>query len=356
MLLYKNKKNEVKESFLSIDSLKSLFSNNIFWVILYVKLWERGTFMIKNIFEENILIYIFIGLCILGVLLRMMLNLFYRYMVRGTDKVGKSKNKMVKHMKIKFESCYKLKIGVYNVDTFVDKNVLGQKICGLLLSTWENISGQVLYISLLIVPITVILGVLYDCGQDEILYTGAVGILLSSILIIVDKSINLATKKQMVHLNLMDYFENYSKVRFEQEISNPELTDYYRKEYLEAVDSGQKELNRRKEARKKKEEKRKEEERKIQLERKEKEEKRKEERRRIAAERREKELQKLGLLEEVAKPLKQEEDKAVKQNEGNPLEEVSEEIAASISKGDTKNLMSPEEEKIIEDILKEFFS
>lgn len=259
-------------------------------------------------------------------------------------------------MKIKFESCYKLKIGVYNVDTFVDKNVLGQKICGLLLSTWENISGQVLYISLLIVPITVILGVLYDCGQDEILYTGAVGILLSSILIIVDKSINLATKKQMVHLNLMDYFENYSKVRFEQEISNPELTDYYRKEYLEAVDSGQKELNRRKEARKKKEEKRKEEERKIQLERKEKEEKRKEERRRIAAERREKELQKLGLLEEVAKPLKQEEDKAVKQNEGNPLEEVSEEIAASISKGDTKNLMSPEEEKIIEDILKEFFS
>lgn len=288
--------------------------------------------MIENLYEGNIIIYTFLGLGVLGVLLRLMLNFFYRYMIRESDQVGKTRDKTIKHMKIKFESCYKLKIGVHNVDTFVDKNVLGQKFCGLLLSTWENISGQVLYLCLLIVPSAVILGVLYDCGQEEIMYTGAVGILVSSVLIFVDKAINLATKKQMVSLNLIDYFDNYSKVRLEEEASKPEQATSYREEYLEKVDFGQKELNRRKEARKKKEERRLEEQRKL-----------REERKAIAAKRRER--------------LK--EDKLAK-----PVEESSEEIAATIGKvdkddemkSDEKKATLAEEEKIIADILNEFFS
>ncbi len=288
--------------------------------------------MIENLYEGNIIIYTFLGLGVLGVLLRLMLNFFYRYMIRESDQVGKTRDKTIKHMKIKFESCYKLKIGVHNVDTFVDKNVLGQKFCGLLLSTWENISGQVLYLCLLIVPSAVILGVLYDCGQEEIMYTGAVGILVSSVLIFVDKAINLATKKQMISLNLIDYFDNYSKVRLEEEASKPEQATSYREEYLEKVDFGQKELNRRKEARKKKEERRLEEQRKL-----------REERKAIAAKRRER--------------LK--EEKLVK-----PVEESSEEIAATIGKvdkddemkSDKKKASLAEEEKIIADILNEFFS
>lgn len=288
--------------------------------------------MIENLYEGNIIIYTFLGLGVLGVLLRLMLNFFYRYMIRESDQVGKTRDKTIKHMKIKFESCYKLKIGVHNVDTFVDKNVLGQKFCGLLLSTWENISGQVLYLCLLIVPSAVILGVLYDCGQEEIMYTGAVGILVSSVLIFVDKAINLATKKQMISLNLIDYFDNYSKVRLEEEASKPEQATSYREEYLEKVDFGQKELNRRKEARKKKEERRLEEQRKL-----------REERKAIAAKRRER--------------LK--EEKLVK-----PVEESSEEIAVTIGKvdkddemkSDKKKASLAEEEKIIADILNEFFS
>ena len=291
--------------------------------------------MIENLFEKNILIYTFLGLGVLGVLLRLMLNFYYRYMVRESDKVGKTRDKTIKRMKMKFESCYKLKIGVHNVDTFVDKNVLGQKFCGLFLSTWENISGQVLYLCLLIIPSAVILGVLYDCGQEEIMYTGSVGILVSSLLIFVDKVINLSTKKQMLSLNLIDYFDNYSKVRLEEEASNPELTPSYREDYLEKIDFGQKELNRRKEARRKKEERRLEEQRKLRLERKKREEEMKEERKRIAANRRE------------------------RLKEDKPVKESSEEIAATISKVDKdnekKSLLS-EEEKIVADILNEFFS
>ena len=61
-------------------------------------------------------------------------------------------------MRMKYETCYKLNIPVNNVDTFVDKNLTKYRFCGLLLSTWENISGQVLLLSFLIVPISAVFG------------------------------------------------------------------------------------------------------------------------------------------------------------------------------------------------------
>jgi hypothetical protein len=235
-------------------------------------------------------------------------------LVKESDNLGETKNKMVKHLKLKFETCYKLKIGVNNVDTFVDKNVLRYRFCGVLLSTWENFCGQVLFLTLLLVPICAVFGTFFQCAQDQILLAGSVGILASAILILVDKSINLGAKKRMLRLNLLDYLENFCKVRLEQEAFHPELLEEYRREYAQVIDMSKQisvaaaqvkedpkdELNRRREARKKKEEERKlqakqreEEQRKIEEARKEEERRKLEERRQLAARRREEELLKM---------------------------------------------------------------
>jgi hypothetical protein len=60
------------------------------------------------------------------------------------------------------------------------------------------------------VPVLAVFGVVYKCGQDQILLSGAIGITSSAILILVDKSINLSGKKKLLRLNLLDYFENLS--------------------------------------------------------------------------------------------------------------------------------------------------
>jgi hypothetical protein len=277
-----------------------------------VNLWKReGIFMVQYLFDRNIIIYTFAGLCGLGLIIRFMVNLVYKAMVKESDNLGATNNKQLKHMKMKFETCYKLKIGVNNVDTFVDKNVLRYRFCGILLSTWECISGQVLYICLLLVPISALFGVVYDCKQDIILLTGSVGILASAILILVDKGINLLDKKKMMRMNLLDYLENFCKVRLEQEAFHPELLEQYRQEYFQQAEANKQisaaaapakeeqkdELNRRREARRKKEEdkkaqvlKREEEQKRIEAIRKEEELRKIEERKRMAAKRREEEL------------------------------------------------------------------
>jgi flagellar biosynthesis GTPase FlhF len=341
--------------------------------------------------------------------------------VKESDNPGAAKNKQLKHIKLKFETCYKLKIGVNNVDTFVDKNVLRHRFGGILLSTWEVLSGQVLYFSLLLVPTSALFGVFFDCGQDLILLTGTVGITTSAVLILVDKGLNLQDKKKMIRMNLLDYLENFCKVRLEQEVFNPEMLEQYRNEYfIKNGDSMQgnlaatrskietkDELDRRREARRKKEEekrvltlKREEEQKKIEEFRKEEEKRKIEERKRIAAKRREEELLKLeeerealeAKRKEAKKKLEEkqqmsgskqhrqeikekllksmEEDiKAPEKNSNmDNLMEGMEEIAAEKEHEEKehiikvpepvekKKLMTSQEEKLIEDILKEFFA
>lgn len=264
--------------------------------------------MVKYLFEKNIIIYTFLGICALGLLLRLTVNLVYKHLVKESDRLGETKNKMLTHMKMKFATCFKLKIGVNNVDTFVDKSVLKYRFCGVLLSTWENASGQVLFLNLLLVPVATVFGVAYDCGQNQVLLAGAVGILTSAVLILVDISINLSAKKRLLRINLLDYLENFCKVRLEQEIAHPELVEQYRKEYNQALEASRQagaaaqkaepkdELNRRREARLRKEEekrlqaqRRAEEQRKAEEARRAEEQRRLEERRQLAAKRREEE-------------------------------------------------------------------
>lgn len=379
--------------------------------------------MVQNLFNRNILIYIYAGLCGLGLVVRFILELVHINLIKESDNLGSTTNKALKHMKMKFETCYKLKIGVNNVDTFVDKNILRYRFGGALLSTWETLSGQVLLLSFLIVPVSTVFGVIFDCGQEKIINAGAVGILTGSILILVDRILNLPSKKKLIRLNLMDYLENFCKVRLEQEAFHPEVLEQYRKEYFQtdevnkqisaaatlAKDDSKSELNRRREARHKKEEekkalatKREEEQKRIEQARKEEEKRKMEERKKIAARRREEELLKLEeerealerrraeMKKKAEEKLQSGEKKQHKAEENNKiLQSIEEEFAAAKKTENMNHIlkemdeiaaekerevkakaeqettpetnakprgMSLQEEKLIEDILKEFFA
>ena len=115
--------------------------------------------MVKFLYEENIIMYVFAGLCGLGLLVRLIVNLVYRHLVKASENPAETKNKLMKLMKMRFEACYKAKIGVNNVDTFVDKYVYKHRFCGVLLSPWENFSGLFLVLCLLAGPVCAVGGI-----------------------------------------------------------------------------------------------------------------------------------------------------------------------------------------------------
>lgn len=193
-----------------------------------------------ELYEEKWLIYAILAAGGIGFLGKLITASVYGAMVRASNEMGKSKNKMMKLMCLKFETFYKLKIGVNNVDTFVDKYVHKQKFCGICLSTWESFSGQMTVLCLAGAILGSVWGYILHCGRETILYTFLCGTATAFLLIIFDSLFNIKGKKELFRINMQDYLENYLKAKLENEHLTPEILEDYRKAYFEETAKGQK--------------------------------------------------------------------------------------------------------------------
>lgn len=189
--------------------------------------------MIQDFFDQHVFLYIMGGLCVFGVVLKCFLLVIYNKLIKASECMTNTKKQWLKNMRIRFESSYQLQLGVNDVDTYVDKYVSRIKSGGLLLSTWENISGQTIGLCLLTGSFAGILGFVYDCGQGTVLFTFFSGAWTAIIVNIVDNVVNISAHKQMLRYNLIDYFENNLKVRMEQEIFHSEARRQYHRQYFD---------------------------------------------------------------------------------------------------------------------------
>ncbi len=189
--------------------------------------------MIQEWFDRNIFLYIILGICGVGLLIKFILSMKYRLLIRASKRMGTSKNRLMRVLRLKFETCYKLNIGVNNVDTFVDKYVYRYKFCGILLYTWETISGEIVIVSVLTGSVFSILGLLDECEINQILSTLIAGVLGALVLISYDYFTNLNMKRKILKVNIKDYLENFLKSRLENGEFSSELLEQYKREYLE---------------------------------------------------------------------------------------------------------------------------
>lgn len=192
---------------------------------------------IYNMFAINIPMYVMLSICIVGIVVRILIRGVYKNLIRASENMANSQNNLMKHVIMRFEACYKLKIGVHNVDIFVDKHIFKHKVGGILLYTWENISGQLLTVNFVVATVSVGLAVFYECGQDVILYTFLVGLIACSLLIIVDSFLDLSGKRIILQVNMKDYLENMLQVKLEQMYFYPENLEKYQNEYFKEEDT-----------------------------------------------------------------------------------------------------------------------
>lgn len=188
--------------------------------------------MIQEFYNNHVFLYVMGGLCVLGVLIQLLLLVIYNKLIAASENMTNPKKNWLKNMKLRFESSYHLQLGVNDVDTYVDKYVSKIKCGGLLLSTWENLSGQMIGLCLMTGSFAGVLGIVYQCGQDIVLFTFFAGAWGAIIVNIVDNIVNISAHRQMLRFNLIDYFENNLKVRMEQEIFHPQEREQYEQEYF----------------------------------------------------------------------------------------------------------------------------
>lgn len=189
--------------------------------------------MLLHMYELRLPIYVIGGLCILGLLSKLVLLADYRRLVKEAEHMGQSRNKLMKNMRLRFEASYQVKLGVYNVDTFVDKYVYSHKCLGISLYTWENIGGQLMILCGLLSIFASGGAYFLNCGQDVILSTIAVGGISVLLLLSAEVLFNIPVKRMLLRIHIKDYLENTLKAKYENEYFTPEELEAYHKSYFE---------------------------------------------------------------------------------------------------------------------------
>lgn len=164
--------------------------------------------MVQDWFEKGLFLAVIGIVNGIGILTKMCIAFYSAGTMRNTAKMAHTEKRKLKELKQEYADCSMKNGQVKNVDIFVDKYVGNQKMVGMMLSTWNRISGQALIISIGVAFVAAFLGFFYHVDKEMILFTMLVGIWMVMLERIVDNLACVSDKQEQIRRNLKNYFVN----------------------------------------------------------------------------------------------------------------------------------------------------
>ena len=177
---------------------------------LYLRKRRKGVLRMFTIFKEEKVITagILVFLC-LSVLVRLMLAWMYHTMIRETDNMATTGNRLLKQCKVKFANCYQLNGGVSNIPVFVDKFLNRLSFGHLSFDAWYHLSGQFMLFSVIFAGMGICKGILDGRMLGEILPFYIASFLGRYLYFSLSAMIDIKGKRRVLKTNLIDYLENH---------------------------------------------------------------------------------------------------------------------------------------------------
>ena len=159
-----------------------------------------------TIFKEEKVITagILVFLC-LSVLVRLMLAWMYHTMIRETDNMATTGNRLLKQCKVKFANCYQLNGGVSNIPVFVDKFLNRLSFGHLSFDAWYHLSGQCMLFSVIFAGMGICKGILDGRMLGEILPFYIASFLGLYLYFSLSALVDIKGKRRVLKTNLIDY-------------------------------------------------------------------------------------------------------------------------------------------------------
>ena len=177
---------------------------------LYLRKRRKGVLRMFTIFKEEKVITagILVFLC-LSVLVRLMLAWMYHTMIRETDNMATTGNRLLKQCKVKFANCYQLNGGVSNIPVFVDKFLNRLSFGHLSFDAWYHLSGQFMLFSVVFAGAGICKGILDGRMLGEIPPYYIASFLGLYLYFSLSAMIDIKGKRRVLKTNLIDYLENH---------------------------------------------------------------------------------------------------------------------------------------------------
>jgi hypothetical protein len=158
--------------------------------------------------EEKVIttgILVFLGL---SILVRLLLAGFYHTMIKETDNMATTNNRLLKQCKVKFANCYQLNGGVSNIPVFVDKFLNRLAFGHLSFDAWYHLSGQCMLFSIVFAGVGICKGIMGGRMLGEILPFYIVSFLGMYLYFSLSAMVDIKGKRRILKTNLIDYLEN----------------------------------------------------------------------------------------------------------------------------------------------------
>lgn len=184
------------------------------------------------------ILYVVGGLCLLSVLLKEILHHTYRRLLKAAGNMGKTDQRLMKMLRVKFDTCYQLKIGVPNVSVFVDKYLGHYHVFGMSTHRLEALSNLCMVLAML-GGICGGIAAMYLHLPASVIYSALCsGVLGNGVVLIFDCMFGNQNLRDLLRIDIMDFLENIYKPRLENK-ENKENRDHIKnRENVENVTAG----------------------------------------------------------------------------------------------------------------------
>ena len=165
--------------------------------------------MIVNYVTNNVFMSLIVLLGVLSVFLQWIMTLSLKGYVKASSNMKTTKKKVMINLKNQFEAMYEMNSGVKNMDAYVDKYLLKLRFLGITYSGWEKLP----YMTAGAATLAGMAGAFYGYinGANDMFYAEiifAYGITLACLFVFFH-IFGIKSRKQQIHIQLVDYLENY---------------------------------------------------------------------------------------------------------------------------------------------------
>ena len=168
------------------------------------------------IFQEEkgitICMLVFLGL---SIFIRLLLGAVYQKMIRETDNMAATENRLLKQCKVKFANCYQLNNGVPNIPVFVDKFLNRMSVGPLSFETLYHLSGQTMLLSVVSSGVGICKSIMDGRMLGEILPFYIASFMGLYLYFSISTVVDIKGRRRILKINLVDYLENHLSARIQ---------------------------------------------------------------------------------------------------------------------------------------------
>lgn len=165
--------------------------------------------------QQGVIMYILAGCLVVGLVSAMIANHGYKRLIREADMMGNSDNRLLKYIKLKFSSYYKLNMRPQDSRALTRHYLHKYKIGFWSAATWRNIPVVMMSVSGLAFGAWLIFMMFQGRKVTDLVMTGVVWGMTEIVLLTQNHLYNYREKQAALEWHVMDYLENFLKNKIE---------------------------------------------------------------------------------------------------------------------------------------------